>query len=170
MPGHQAHQCLRFVRVQLIDNEDPTCSRTGSDHRFNVVGEVRLGPGRTQPCLYDSSCGHSKAGNQGQGPVTDVLKLAQGRLAFDHGTGYVLALKGLDARFLIGRDDIDARLRQLLRRQVQGTQGRHGRVKAPRVFGPLVIEPIPPLMRFEIGLFLKNAPPSGGKSSLQGRV
>ena len=167
MPGHQTDQGLRFVRVQLIDNEDPTGPWIGRNDRFHVVGEVGLGPGRPQPCLYDPTRGHGKTGNQGQRAVPDVFKFAQGGLACDHRTGLVLALKRLYASLLIGWDDMDAGLRQLQRRQVQGTDRLDRSVERLWIERPLVIEPIPPPMGFEVGLVLKNAPPSGGKSSRQ---
>ena len=57
------------------------------------------------------------------------------------------------------------RLGQLLRLLVERADGLDLAIKRLRIFGALRGQPIPEPMWFEIGLVLKNVPPSGGKSA-----
>ena len=165
MLGHQTYQRLRFVRVQLVYDEDPTGLDIGGDDRFDVVSKILLGTRRPHRGGDDAPGGHTKTGNQGQRAVANVLKLTQFDVTSDHRAIRVHTLKGLYAGLFVGRDDIDAGLGQGRGRQVQGTDRRDSRVKALGIFSPLVIEPIPTQMGLEIGLVLKNAPHCGGKSA-----
>ncbi len=102
MLGYQTYERLRFVRIQLIYDEDPARLRLAGDHRFKVIGKILLLARWTHRGGDDPPGGHSKTGNQSQGAVPDVLKFTQFDLAGDHRAARVLALKGLHAGFFVG--------------------------------------------------------------------
>ena len=168
--GYQAYERLRFVRIQLVYDEDPARLRVAGNHRFNVLGKVLLRPRRPNLGGDDLSGGHHKTGNQCLGAMPDVLEFAQRGLALDHRARLVLRFQGLNARFLIGRGEIDARLQEALGRQVERADEADLGIESLGVLGAFIIEPVAPLMGLEVGFFLKSAPQSGAKSSRRGHV
>ncbi len=60
--GYHLHERLRFVRIQLVYDEDPARLRVAGDHCFNVLGKVLLPPRRPDLGGDDLSGGHHKTG------------------------------------------------------------------------------------------------------------
>ena len=164
--GHQAHQGFRLVRVETVYDEDPDTARIRVDRLGDMPSEVRLFACRSYRGRDHATGGYFQIGKQALRAVPDVLEFTA---LYQTGTrrfGRMLALCGLDARFFIGRDQVRARLMQGAGLAVEGADrpGFFGKLR--RVFN-LWIEPVAAQVGFDLGFFLKSAPPCGAKSCQQ---
>ena len=130
-----------------------------------MTGKIVLGSSWSHRGGDDLARSHREAGNQGLRAMANVLKFAQFDVAFDHRAGLVFALCGLDAGLFVRRDQMHPSPSQPGRLLVEIADGLDLGIKRLRILRPLIGEPIPPLMGFEIGLVLKNVPHCGGRSS-----
>ena len=162
--SHQAHQALRLMRVQAINDEDPSSLGIGFYRLGDMPGEVRLLARRSYRGRDHATGGHFQVGKQTQSAVPDVLELAPFYQAGARRFTGVLALGGLDAGFFIGRDQMHPRLMQSAGLAVEGADRPCFFGKLRRVFN-LWIEPVAAQVRFDLGFFLKSAPHCGAKSS-----
>ena len=62
--GHQAHQRLRLMGVELISDEEPARLRVCLDGLDDVSGEVGFGAGGTQAERDDLASSHIQIGDQ----------------------------------------------------------------------------------------------------------
>ena len=75
-------------------------------------GEVFIGAGRLYGGGYDLARGHFEVCDQTSGGVADVFVLLALDLARAHRKGRMEAFEGLDARLLVGADQMNALLVQ----------------------------------------------------------
>jgi hypothetical protein len=92
----------------LIDDEDPAGIGVGGDGLLDVGGEVLVGASLSYGGSYDLAGSHLEVGDQTLGAVAFVLVLlalaaSPARL---HQNGRMEPLKSLDARLLIGANQI----------------------------------------------------------------
>ena len=73
--GHQLHQALRAMDVQVIHHEHPRTLRVGGHRLLDVAGEVGLRPRRTDRRPEQFPGRHHEVADQAQRPVPLVLEL-----------------------------------------------------------------------------------------------
>src|SRR5215204_6987102 len=76
-------------------------------NRNGMRGEVFIGAGRLYGGGYDLARGHLEVGDQTSGGVADVFVLLALDLAGAHRKGRMEAFEGLDARLLVGADQMN---------------------------------------------------------------
>ena len=134
--------------VELVDEKNPTGRRIRLDRPLNMAGKIRLGSGGADRWGEDLPRGYDEVGDQGLGPMPQIFKFRPLDEAGAHGAGGLEPFEGLDARLLIRAQQLDAvgleqrgLLVELTHRADRGVKFL-GRVR------PVIVEPIPALMRF----------------------
>ena len=104
--GDVAHQGLRLVDVEVVDDEVPAAARRGRSRRVRWMWATKSASVRVGPCgRGDDLAGDDVAvEDEGAGAVADVLELAPLDLARGQRQAGVLALQGLHAGQLVGAD------------------------------------------------------------------
>src|SRR5271154_2188177 len=152
MPRNKANDGLGEMDVEVVANDIPPCVGGGAGQQaVEKTSKVLLGAG---------------AADQGLRAVAAILEFAPLDLARLHRQSRCDALQRLNAGHLVDRDCAMALvgagcgLVNLTNISAFGVKGRIG-------FGR---QPVTKTMRFEVGLFLKNAPPSAARCSKPSRV
>ena len=101
---HETDKGFRLVGVELIDDEGPVCLRVCVKGLGDVSREVSFCTSGTDGRRNDLAGGDFQVSHQAQGTVPLVLKLAPFHLTRLH--GFNGKLKGLDAGFLVGADQM----------------------------------------------------------------
>ena len=155
------------MRVETIDDKHPCCGRITRDGTLNMPAKsssVLVAP--TDRC-HDLPGRDLKIGDQRLGPMTNVFKLYAFHQAWRHGPCRMGPLIGLHAGLLIRAHDMYPMFMQLLGVVIQLADRPDVCVKLLRVRRPVMIEPIPRLMRLQVRVFLKTARYCGEKWSGQ---
>lgn len=85
LSGHQAHQALRPVNIELIDDEMPFSSRRiGLDGALNMIDVILFRAGGADRGQADLTGGHVKIDDEGQRAVANVLELPSFHFAGSH--------------------------------------------------------------------------------------
>jgi hypothetical protein len=121
--GHQAHQGLRLMGVELVGNEDPGGMWIGLDRLDNVRGEVGFGARGSQAGSHHLTGGHIQVGDQTQGAMAFIFEFLPLDVTGQHGQRWVEAFEGLDAGHLIGAVHMRARRRKRGGRFIHLTHG-----------------------------------------------
>jgi len=99
--GHQAHDRLRAMDVEVVEDEMPGgLRRAGGEERGEIVREVLLGAGRAE-AIADLSGHDVEIGDEGGGAVADVFELAALGASRTHRLRGCGALQGLHAGHLV---------------------------------------------------------------------
>lgn len=158
------------MRVETIDDKHPCCGRIKRDGTLNMSDKILFSPGRPHGRCHDLPCRDLKIGDQRLGAMTDVVTFRAFHQAWRHGPCGMGPLIGLNAGLLIRAHDMYPVFMQLLGVVIPLADRPDVCVKWLRVCGPVMIEPIPRLMRFQVRVFVKNARYCGGKWSGQCHV
>ena len=161
--GHQAHQRLRLMGVELIGDKDPGGLWIGLDGPGDVRGKVGFGARGSNAGNNDLPGGHVKIGDQALRAMAAVFEFLALDVTGLHGQGWVEPLKGLDAGHFIGARHMRARRSQRRGGLVHRTHRADLLAQRDGVIGRWS-EPIPLAMRLQSAHLLKNVPPCGEKS------
>src|SRR3982074_12170 len=163
---NQANHRFGEVDVEVVADDVP--ARVGGGAVEQVAEksrEVLLAAGISDHALARAG-GDVEGGDQRLSAVTTIFELVPFDLARHHGLVRRNAFQGLDTGLLVDRDDamglVGSRRTPVDRTDI-GALGIEGGIG-------LRGQPVPKAMRFEVGLFLKNAPPSAARCSEPGRV
>jgi hypothetical protein len=166
MLGNKANDGLGEMDVEVVANDIPPCVGGGAGQQgVEKTSEVLLGAGVADH-PDDFADRDIETGDQGLRAVAAILEFAPLDLARLHRQSRCDALQRLNAGHLVDRDCAMALvgagcgLVYLTNIGAFGVKGRIG-------FGR---QPVTKTMRFEVGLFLKNAPPSAARCSKPSRV
>ena len=157
-------QGFGLMRVEMIDDKNPSRCRITRHRALNMSHKILFGPGRTHGGCNNLPCRDLKIGDQRLGSMTNVFKFHAFHQARLHGPCGMRPFIGLHAGLLIRAHDMYPVCMQLLGVVIQLADRLDVCVKLLRVRRPVMIEPIPRLMRFEVRLLLKNARRCAGKS------
>ena len=106
--GHQAHQRLRAVDVEVVHDQKPGGVRTSlGQPRGQPGGEIHFGAGGAE-MVGDPAGDHIEGGDQRQCAVADVFVLAPFHQAWVHRQRRRGALQGLHAGHFIDTSGLDA--------------------------------------------------------------
>ena len=136
------------MRVEMIDDKNPPRCRIKRNRALNVSHKILFGPGRAHGWCEDVSCRDFKISHQRLGSMPNVFKfhtLDQSRLQRPCG---MRSFIGLNASLLIRTHDMYTVGIQVLGVVVQLADRLDIGVKLVRVRRPVMIEPMPRLMRF----------------------
>jgi hypothetical protein len=136
------------MRVETIDDKDPPCCRITRNGALNMSDKILFGPGWPHGRRNDVSCCHLKIRDQGLGPMTDVFEFHALYQARPQRPCGMRPCNGLNAGLRIRAHHVHAVGLQIGSLVIQLADGLDIGVKLLRVLRPLMIEPIPRLMRF----------------------
>ena len=104
--GHQAHQCLRLMGVELIRDEDPARLRVCLDGLADVSGEVGFGACGSNARCHDLPGSHLQIGDQTLRAMPLVFEFLALDMPRQQRQGRMETREGLDAGHLIGTEDV----------------------------------------------------------------
>lgn len=105
----------------VTHDEHPFPFGIGFDRGTNVGYKILLRASVAHRGTENLSRGYLEVGDQRLGSVPNVFKFLRFRLARCHRMGGMKSFQGLDAGFLIGAHQVDARLMEFLRLVIQLT-------------------------------------------------
>ena len=155
---------LGSSRNELVSHPHPASIGVRVDRIGNVSCEVRFGARWTDRRCFHSSRRDHEVRHQTERPMSLVLEFDSLDQSWPRRLLRCDALQSL----LIGRDDVGF---ELQRRSVEVTHVPH--LTGVSLWVRLLrfgIQPVAALVRTEVDLLLKNAPPAAGRYSLQPRV
>ena len=159
---HQVDQGFGWVRVEVVDDEDPFALQIAGHRLQQVVGELLLAARGGHRRGQDATGGDLEVGDQIVRAVADVVRLLPLDKSGDRRLGGMQALQCLHAGLLVATDQMHPLLVQRQGLFIQGTDRGHLVAKPLRVLR-LRVEPGADPMRLKIRLILKNAPPYAPK-------
>lgn len=155
------------MRVETIADKHPGGGRLKREGALNMSDKIFFSPGRPHGRCHDLACRDLNIGAQRLGSMTDVCTCYAFHQAWRHGPCRIGPLMGLNAGLLLRAHAMYPVCMQLLGVVIQLADRPDVCVKLRRVRRPVMIAPIPRLMRFQVRVFLKNARYCGGKWSEQ---
>jgi hypothetical protein len=159
-----AHQRLRLMDVEVVNNKVPTDDRqVGFNRALNVIDKVFLGPCVAIGRLFNATGGHVKVDDEALGSMTRVLEFLAFDLARHHRQFRVLAFQSLHTTHFICAEHPFILLSQFWGLAIQGVDVLYFLVK---LLIRNLCQPVPDQMRFEIAIFLKASPRVGARLSL----
>jgi hypothetical protein len=167
--GHQTHQGLRLMGVELIGDEDPGGLWIRLDGLFDVSGEVGFGACGSKAGHDDSPGGHLQIGNQAQGAMPLIFEFLPLDLTGQHRQARMQPLQCLNAGHLIGTHHMCTLRCKRGGRFIDLTDG----ADLLGQFGGVVgrwSEPVALAMGLQCAHLLKTVPPCGKKSARQCHV
>jgi hypothetical protein len=141
-------QGFGLMRVEMIGDNNPPRGRIKRNRALNVSHKILFGPGQAHGGGDNVSCRDLKMGDQRLGAMTDVFKFPAFHQAWRHGPGSMGPRMGLNAGLLIRAHDLDPVFMSLLGVVRPRADRPDVCVKLGRVRRPVMLEPIPRLMRF----------------------
>ena len=152
------------MRVEVIRDENPLSLRVCRDRLSDMIDKIFFRSGLAHGGANDLTGGHFQVGDQGLGPVADVLELTSFYLSRFHRLGRMLALQGLDAGHLVETHGVRALLMQLRGLVITLADALHLLGECLGVLR-IAIEPVAAEVGFEFGGILKNALPGAARST-----
>lgn len=153
--GDPAHQALRTMRIEVIDDDMPARHRRiAGHHGLDMRQKIGLSTGGRRIGSHHLSGDYVPTEDKRTGAMANIFKFTPFDLARGHGQTRVFTLQGLHARQLVGTDGAFTGSGAGRGVPIDGTDildfVRELRVLRGR-------QPIPPLMRFEVPLFSNRA-------------
>lgn len=166
--GNQAHQRLRAVDIELVNDKDPAGLWVEIDRAFDVLGKIRFCAGCSNRRRDAFARSNFQIGNQSLGAMADVFMFIERDLAGLHGLGRAFSLQRLNAGLFIRTDQMCTLRIQLNGLMIQVTNDPHQFVKSFRVLLSFIAQPVMTAMGLQISFALKNAPLDGLRCCSQG--
>lgn len=158
------------MRVETINNKNPRGGRIKRNGALNMLHTILFGPRWSHGRRHDLPGRHLKSGDQGLRPMPNVFKFHALDPARLQRPCRIRPFIGLHTGLLIRAHDMHTVFMQGLGCVIEVAYRPDVGVKLLRVRRPVMMEPIPRLMRFYIRVLLKNARCCGGKWWGQGHA
>jgi hypothetical protein len=152
--SYVAYQRFGLVNVEIIDHKVPTDGqKIALNSLLDVMEKVFFGPGVAIGRCHHPACSYLEVDDETLGAMTFVLEFLPFYISRPHGQGGMLAFQGLHPAQFIGTHNAFTHFSQFWCQAIQGVDIRHLLIELHIIDWS---QPIANLVRFEIGLFLKD--------------
>ena len=148
--GDEADQGFGLRRVETSDDKHPCCGRIKLHGTLTMSDTICFSPGRPHGGCHDVPGRDRNIGDQRLGAMTAVFTCHAFHQAWRHGPGGMGPLMSLHAGLLLRVHDLYPVCMQLLGVVLPLADRPDVCIKWRRVRRPVMIEPIPRLMRFQV--------------------